>query len=505
MGVESQSLSSPIQTAGMFEKNPPIRFTQLFIDGKFIDSVSGKTFAVINPTTGTKICDVSEGDEADIDIAVAAARRAFKLGSEWRTMDASKRGRLINKLADLIERDTDYLVSLETLNNGKIIPESTYGLMQTVKVLRYYAGWADKIQGQQIPADGNLFLVTRKEPVGVVGQIIPWNFPTLFVGWKWGPALAAGCTIVMKPAEQTPLSVLYLAHLSVEAGFPNGVINVVNGFGRTAGAALVAHRHIDKIAFTGSTGVGKAIMETAAKSNLKRVSLELGGKSPIVVFPDVDVNEAVTICHNAIFYNMGQACCAGSRTYVHSDIYDEFVKKAAAMASKRNLGNPFDSEVMQGPQISELQLNRIMEVVESGKKEGASLKCGGNRFGTTGFFVEPTVFADVTDDMRIAKEEIFGPVQSIMKFSSMEELIQRCNDTEYGLSAGILSKDINTALTFAQSIQAGTVWINCYLTIPVQNPLGGYKQSGHGREMGEEGLHGYLEVKTITVAIPQKN
>jgi len=489
----------------MFERNPQIRFTQLFIDGKFVDSVSGKTFAVTNPTTGDKICDVSEGDKADIDIAVSAAKRAFKLGSEWRTMDASKRGKLINKLADLIERDFRYLVSLESLNNGKIVPESAHGIMQTVKVLRYYAGWADKIHGQQIPADGNVFVVTRKEPVGVVGQIIPWNFPAMFVGWKWGPALAAGCTIVMKPAEQTPLSVLYLAHLSVEAGFPNGVINVVNGFGSTAGAALAGHKHIDKIAFTGSTAVGKAIMETAAKSNLKRVTLELGGKSPIVVFPDVDINEAVSICHRSIFVNMGQACCAGSRTYVHSDIYDEFVKQATAMASKRKLGNPFEAGIEQGPQISELQLNRIMELIESGKKEGASLKCGGNRFGTTGYFIEPTVFADVRDDMRIAREEIFGPVQSIMKFSSMEELVERCNDTDYGLSTGILSKDINTALTFAQAIQAGTVWINCFMAITAQTPFGGFKQSGQGREMGEEGIHGYLEVKTITVAMPQKN
>jgi len=489
----------------MFERNPQIRFTQLFIDGKFVDSVSGKTFAVTNPTTGDKICDVSEGDKADIDIAVSAAKRAFKLGSEWRTMDASKRGKLINKLADLIKRDFRYLVSLESLNNGKIVPESAHGIMQTVKVLRYYAGWADKIHGQQIPADGNVFVVTRKEPVGVVGQIIPWNFPAMFVGWKWGPALAAGCTIVMKPAEQTPLSVLYLAHLSVEAGFPNGVINVVNGFGSTAGAALAGHKHIDKIAFTGSTAVGKAIMETAAKSNLKRVTLELGGKSPIVVFPDVDINEAVSICHRSIFVNMGQACCAGSRTYVHSDIYDEFVKQATAMASKRKLGNPFEAGIEQGPQISELQLNRIMELIESGKKEGASLKCGGNRFGTTGYFIEPTVFADVRDDMRIAREEIFGPVQSIMKFSSMEELVERCNDTDYGLSTGILSKDINTALTFAQAIQAGTVWINCFMAITAQTPFGGFKQSGQGREMGEEGIHGYLEVKTITVAMPQKN
>merc|ERR1712071_152711 len=395
----------------MTTRNPEIKFTQLFIDGQFVDSVSGKTFASVNPSTGKTLCHVAEGDKADIDKAVAAAKRAFKLGSEWRTMDASKRGHLISKLADLIERDADYLASLEALDNGKPLSEALFDIECAVGCLRYYSGWADKIHGQQIPADGNVFVVTRKEPVGVVGQIIPWNYPLVMLSWKWGPALAAGCTIILKPAEQTPLSALYVAHLTLEAGFPTGVINVVNGFGEIAGAALTAHNDVDKIAFTGSTQVGKIIMETSAKTNMKRVSLELGGKSPIVVFPDVDLDEAVTICYNAIFPNMGQCCCAGSRTFVHEKIYDEFVKKATEMAAASRLA---------------------------------------------------ILFADVTDDMRIAKEEIFGPVQSILKFSTMEEVIERANSTNYGLGSGVLSKNIDTALTFAQAIQAGSVWVNCY-------------------------------------------
>jgi len=489
----------------MTTRNPEIKFTKLFIDGEFVDSVSGKTFATINPSTGKELCHVAQGDKADIDKAVVAAKRAFKLGSEWRTMDASKRGHLISKLADLIERDADYLASLEALDNGKPLSEALFDIECAVGCLRYYSGWADKIHGQQIPADGNVFVVTRKEPVGVVGQIIPWNYPIVMLSWKWGPALAAGCTIILKPAEQTPLSALYVAQLSVEAGFPAGVINVVNGFGETAGAALTAHKEVDKVAFTGSTEVGKIIMETSARSNMKRVSLELGGKSPIVVFPDVDLDEAVTICYNAIFPNMGQCCCAGSRTFVHEKIYDEFVKKATEMAMARKVGNPFDDGVQQGPQISEEQLKKIVELMESGQKEGASLKCGGKQLNMDGYFVEPTVFADVTDDMRIAKEEIFGPVQSILKFSTMEEVIERANSTNYGLGSGVLSKNIDTALTFAQAIQAGSVWVNCYDATMPQTPFGGFKQSGQGRELGEEGLHHYLENKTITIAIPQKN
>ncbi|XP_045036405.1 retinal dehydrogenase 1 [Daphnia magna] len=486
-------------------KQPEIKFTKLFIDGQFVDSVNGKKFDAINPSTGKKLCDVTEGDEADVDKAVEAARRAFKLGSKWRTMDASSRGHLICKLADLIERDAEYLAALETLNNGKPLPEAQLDMVFAVKCLRYYAGWADKIHGQTIPADGSSLVMTRKEPVGVVGQIIPWNYPVLMCAWKFGPALAAGCTIVLKPATETPLTALYLAHLSIEAGFPAGVINVVNGFGDTVGTALTKHPNIQKIAFTGSTAVGRLIMENAAKSNLKRFSLELGGKSPIVVFPDADLDNAVSTCFNAIFSNMGQCCCAGSRTFVHEDVYDEFVKKAAAMAAARKVGNPFDEGVEHGPQVSEKQFNKIIDLVESGKKEGASVKCGGKKWGTEGYFIEPTVFADVTDDMRIAKEEIFGPVQTILKFRTMEELIERANKTYYGLAAGVMTKDMNTALMFAQAVEAGSVWINCYDATTAQTPFGGFKMSGQGRELGEEGLHHYLEVKTITIAIPQKN
>jgi len=482
-----------------------IKFTQLFINGEFVDSVNGKTFAAINPSTGKKLCDVAEAEKVDVDKAVAAAKKAFALGSVWRTMDASQRGRLINKLADLIERDSDYLAKLETLNNGKPLAEAVFDMVCAVNCLRYYAGWCDKIHGQTVPADGQVFVITRREPVGVCGQIIPWNYPVLMAAWKWGPALTAGCTVVLKPAEQTPLTALYLAHLSVEAGFPAGVINVVNGFGETAGAALTSHMDVNKIAFTGSTEVGKLIMESAARSNLKRVSLELGGKSPLVVFPDCDLDEAVQISYNAIFPNQGQCCCAGSRTFVHAAIYDAFVQKATELAVKRRVGNPLEDGVDQGPQVSEEQLNKVMDLVNSGIEEGASLKCGGKRWGSEGYFVEPTVFADVTDDMRIAKEEIFGPVQQIFKFNSMEEVIERANNTNYGLAAGVITKNINTALTFAQAVQAGSVWVNCYDATMPQTPFGGFKQSGHGRELGEEGLHHYVEVKTITVAIPQKN
>jgi len=430
----------------------------LFINGEFVPSVSGKTFAAVNPATGEEICRVAEAEKADVDAAVAAARAAFKLGSAWRTMDASERGRLLNKLADLVERDIQYLAELETLDNGKPLNDAKGDMISSIRCLRYYAGWADKIHGQQIPADGNVFVITRKEPVGVAAQIIPWNFPALMLIWKWAPAIAAGCTIVLKAAEQTPLTALYLASLTAEAGFPPGVINVINGFGETCGAPLAAHPDVDKVAFTGSTEVGKIIMATAAKSNLKRVSLELGGKSPLVIFPDVDLDEAVKVAYDAVFMNMGQCCIAASRTFVHEDIYDAFVAKAVALATERKMGDPFDSTVVQGPQISGEQMDRILELIASGVKQGASLKCGGKRWGSRGFYVEPTVFADVADDMRIAEEEIFGPVQQILKFKTMEEVIERANKTYYGLAAGVLTKDVNTALTFAQAVQAGSVW-----------------------------------------------
>ncbi|XP_014486386.1 PREDICTED: retinal dehydrogenase 1-like [Dinoponera quadriceps] len=343
--------------------------------------------------------------------------------------------------------------------------------------------------------------MTRKEPIGVVGQIIPWNYPFLMVAFKWGPALAAGCTIVLKPAEQTPLTALYAAALAKEAGIPAGVVNVIPGYGPTAGAAISEHPDIRKVAFTGSTEVGHIIMAAAAKSNLKRVSLELGGKSPLIIFDDIDVNEAAKIAHGALFENHGQICCAGSRTFVHSKIYDEFVKQAKQLALDRKVGDPFDPEIEQGPQIDQDMFDKVMGLITSGKQQGAVVETGGERKGTVGFFVKPTVFSNVTDDMRIAKEEIFGPVQSILKFDTMDEVIDRANRTNYGLASGIITKDINKALTFAQAVESGTVWVNCYNAISPQAPFGGFKQSGIGRESGKEALEEYLEIKTINIKI----
>ncbi|RZC35455.1 retinal dehydrogenase 1, partial [Asbolus verrucosus] len=476
----------------------------LFINNEFVDSVSGKTFPTLNPTNGQKIVDVAEGDKDDVDKAVAAAKAAFSRNSEWRKIDASARGKLINKLADLIQRDSQVLAELETLDNGKPLTESRLDIQYAIDVLRYYAGYCDKIHGNTIPSDGDYFALTRKEPIGVVGQIIPWNYPVMMLIWKWGPALAAGCTMVLKPAEQTPLTALVVAALVKEAGFPKGVINVIPGYGPTAGAALALHKDVNKIAFTGSTEIGAKIMEYSAKSNLKKVSLELGGKSPLVICDDADLDEAVELANFAIFYNQGQNCCAGSRTFVQAGIYEAFVKKAVEKASKRKVGDPFAENVQQGPQIDKPSLDKILRLIQSGKEEGAKLEVGGEQVGTEGYFVQPTVFSNVTDDMTIAKEEIFGPVQSILKFDTLDEVIERANNTSYGLASGIVTKDINTALVFAQAVQAGSVWINCYEPITPQTPFGGYKMSGIGRELGADSLDGYLETKTISIKVPTK-
>ncbi|XP_022178622.1 aldehyde dehydrogenase, mitochondrial [Myzus persicae] len=486
--------------------NPPIKYTELFINNEFVKSSSGKTFDTLNPATGEPIAQVQEGDAVDINNAVAAAQEAFKLGSPWRTMDASKRGMLLNKLADLIQRDAVYLATLEALDNGK--PYSVAlsdDIPGTAGVLRYYAGWADKNHGKVTPIDGNYFAYTRHEAVGVCGQIIPWNFPLLMLSWKIGPALAMGNVVVLKPAEQTPLTALYIASLVKEAGFPPGVVNIVPGYGPTAGKAIVDHLGVDKVAFTGSTEVGQIIAEGAAKSNLKRVTLELGGKSPNVVFSDSDINQAVEGAHFGLFYNMGQCCCAGSRTYVQDTIYDEFVEKSAKRAEKRIVGDQFDPKTHQGPQVDEEQLKKILSMIDSGKKQGATLVTGGSRVGDKGYFVQPTVFSDVKDDMKIAKEEIFGPVQQILKFSDFDEVISRSNNSDYGLAAAVFSKNIDTVNKAIQSFRAGTVWVNCYNVFGVQAPFGGFKMSGHGREMAEYGLQPYTEVKTVIVATPQKN
>jgi retinal dehydrogenase len=485
-------------------KDIKIKYTQLFINNQFVNSKSGKTFPDINPATGEKIVDIQEADKADVDLAVAAAKKAFDLSSPWRRLDASARGVFLLKLSDLLLRDIQTLASLECLDVGKPFKAATGDIQGAAKTLRYYAGLADKICGKTIPVDGEYFTYTRLEPIGVVGAILPWNFPLFLLCNKIGPAIAAGCTLVVKPAEQTPLTALHFAALVLEAGIPPGVVNFVPGYGPTAGATIVNHQDIDKITFTGSTEVGRLIMKGAGESNLKKVTLELGGKSPNVIFADADLDHAVEVSHFGLFFNMGQCCTAGSRCYVQEEIYDKFVEKSVERAKRRTVGNPFDPKFESGPQIDNDQFTKILELIESGKKEGAKLMCGGGKLDGKGYFIQPTVFADVKDNMRIAREEIFGPVQQIIKFKTLEEVIPRANDTRYGLAAAVFTKDIDKAITVSNALQAGTVWVNCYHIVNPQAPFGGYKESGIGREFSEEGVKEYCQVKTVTIKIPVK-
>jgi aldehyde dehydrogenase (NAD+) len=474
--------------------------TRLLINNRWVPSESGKTFATINPSTGEEICQVAEADAADVDKAVKAARAAFE--GPWRKMRASERGRLLYRLADLIEANADELARLETLDNGKPLSiAKAVDVAKTVACYRYFAGWADKVQGKTIPIDGDFFCYTRHEPIGVVGQIIPWNYPMLMQSWKLAPALATGNTVVMKPAEQTPLSALRIGELLLEAGYPEGVVNILPGFGPTAGAAIARHMDVDKVAFTGSTEVGRLIMTAAAQSNLKRVTLELGGKSPNIIFADTDLDAAVEGAHMGIFVNQGQSCCAGSRVFVEEKIYQQFVEKSVARAAKRRVGDPLDPTTDQGPQVDQSQFDRIMGYIESGRTEGATLACGGERVGNRGYFIRPTVFADVQDDMKIAREEIFGPVMSVIAFKDVDEVIARANKTDYGLAAGVWTNDIKKAHAVANGVRAGTVWVNCYHVLDTRAPFGGFKQSGMGRELGEYALHEYTEVKTVTLKL----
>jgi aldehyde dehydrogenase (NAD+) len=481
-------------------KPPKVKQVQpLFIAGKWQDSVSGKTFATTNPATGEVICQVAEGDKADVDLAVKAARRAFEQGP-WAKMDASERGRLLNRLADLVEQHREELAALESLDNGKPYRDSyNIDLPMTIKCYRYYAGWADKIHGKTIPVEGNYFCYTRHEPVGVVGQIIPWNFPLLMQAWKWGPALATGCTIVLKPAEQTPLTALRVAELAQEAGYPDGVINVVPGYGPTAGAAISGHKDIDKVAFTGEYTTGQLVMEAAAKSNLKRVSLELGGKSPNIVFADADLDAAVEGAYFGLFFNQGQCCCAGSRLFVEEKVKDQLLEKLVKKAKGQKVGDPFDPDTTQGPQVSQEQFDRILGYIDAGKKEGAKLLTGGTRHGNKGYFIEPTVFDNVRDEMKMAREEIFGPVMNVLTFKDLDEVVKRGNTTFYGLAAAVWTRDIRKAHRLAKELRAGTVWINCYDVFDAAAPFGGFKMSGFGRELGEYALELYTEVKTVTI------
>jgi aldehyde dehydrogenase (NAD+) len=483
------------------QHNVKIGPTRLLIDGEWVDAASGKKFPTINPATEEIITHVAEGDKADIDAAVAAARRAFESGP-WPQMNASERGRRIHKLADLIEEHQEELARLESFDNGKPLADARAAdLPLTIACYRYYAGWTDKIQGRTIPVDGPYFCYTRHEPVGVCGQIIPWNFPLLMQAWKLGPALAAGCTVVMKIAEQTPLTALRVGELIMEAGFPAGVVNLVTGFGPTAGQALARHMDVDKVGFTGSTEVGHLIMKYAAESNLKRVTLELGGKSPNIVFADADLDAAVEGAHFGLFFNQGQCCTAGSRLFVEEAVYDKFVEKMVAKVKGRKVGDPFDAATQQGPQVDKDQFDKVMGYIDAGKREGAKLLTGGNRVGQRGYFVEPTVFSDVRDNMKIAQEEIFGPVMSMIRFKTLDEVVQRANRTQYGLAAAVWTRDIGKAHAIAARARAGTVWVNCYDVFDAAAPFGGFKQSGIGREKGEYGLNSYLEVKTVYVRL----
>ncbi|HEX8148611.1 MAG TPA: betaine-aldehyde dehydrogenase [Pyrinomonadaceae bacterium] len=480
---------------------------QLFIDGQWVDAESGKTFTTPNPATGATLAEVAEGDKADIDKAVAAARRAFE--GKWSKVSARDRGRMLYKLSQLIEAKIPELAALETADNGKPIKETSYvDLPQVVENFEYFAGWATKIEGETIPVPGQMFNYTLREPVGVCGQIIPWNFPLLMAAWKLAPALAAGNTVVLKPAEQTPVGAMELAALIQEAGFPDGVVNVVPGYGETAGAALASHPDIDKVAFTGSTEVGKIIARAAA-DNLTKVSLELGGKAPNIVFADADIEQAVSGAMMGIYFNQGQVCCAGSRLFLDARVKDEFLERFKEKSSRVKVGDPMDKNTQMGPQVSEEQLNRIKGYVDIAKEEGAQVLAGGcppqlEGDFQNGFFFQPTIFGDVKNSMRVAQEEIFGPVVSVITFEDEDDLIKQANEVVYGLSAGIWTKDITRAHRFAKAVKAGTVWINTYNMFNAASPFGGYKQSGYGREMGKHALEMYTHIKSVWVDLSGK-
>ncbi|XP_002514330.2 aldehyde dehydrogenase family 2 member C4 isoform X1 [Ricinus communis] len=484
-----------------FIKIPTIKFTKLFINGEFVDSFSGKTFETIDPRTGEAIARIAEGDKEDIELAVKASREAFDHGP-WPRLSGSARARIMMRFADLIDENKEELAALDTIDAGKLFSGGkTVDIPSAANTLRYYAGAADKIHGEVLKMSRALQGYTLREPIGVVGHIIPWNFPSLMFFMKVAPALAAGCTTIVKPAEQTPLSALFYAHLAKLAGLPDGVLNVVTGYGPTAGAAIASHMDIDMVSFTGSTEVGRKVMQAAATSNLKQVSLELGGKSPLLIFDDADINTASDLALFGILYNKGEVCVASSRVYVQEGIYDEIVKKLVEKAKAWVVGDPFDPKVHQGPQVDKQQYEKILSYIEHAKGEGATLLTGGKSLFEKGYYIEPTIFADLQEDMLIVKDEIFGPVMSLMKFKTIEEAIKRANDTRYGLAAGIVTKDLNIANTVARSIRAGVIWVNCYFAFDQDCPYGGYKTSGFGRDFGLEALHKYLQVKSVVTPI----
>jgi aldehyde dehydrogenase (NAD+) len=476
-------------------KNKP---GKLFINGKWVDSVSGKTFDTLNPATEEILTCVAEGDKADINLAVTAARKAFEEGP-WRNMDARDRGRVLLEIANLIEKNKDELALLETQDNGKPISETTnVDIPLVIDCFIYYAGWADKIHGETIPVRGDFFNYTLREPVGVVGQIIPWNFPLLMAAWKIAPALACGNTVVLKPAEQTPLTALRLGEICQEAGLPDGVLNIVTGYGPTAGAALAEHMDVDKIAFTGGSATGRIIMQAASK-NLKRISLELGGKSPNIVFADSDIDSAVDGAMTGIFFNQGEVCCAGSRLFIEKSIHEEFIDKLSNKAANMRVGNPEDTGTQMGAQVSKEQFDKILGYIDTGKQEGAELVTGGERCGEKGYFIRPTIFDAVDNNMKIAKEEIFGPVVSAITFDDVDEVVRQSNLSVYGLAAAVWTKDIKKAHRLARDLKAGTIWINTYNSFDAASPFGGYKQSGFGRELGVHALELYTQVKSVWI------